>query len=83
MANLHRELKKKGVPSYAIPRLVRLIEKVATGVTFKQVKGELAKLGWDPRAQTKGDKLYWLNGPTYQKLDEQSWASIESGRAKL
>jgi chorismate mutase len=27
MANLHRELKKKGVPSYAIPRLVRLIEK--------------------------------------------------------
>jgi hypothetical protein len=52
-------------------------------VTFKQVKGELAKLGWDPRAQTKGDKLYWLNGPTYQKLDEQSWASIESGRAKL
>jgi hypothetical protein len=52
-------------------------------VTFKQAKGELAKLGWDPRTQTKGDKLYWLNGSTYQKLDEQSWASIESGRAKL
>lgn len=57
--------------------------RVATGVTFKQAKGELAKMGWDPRTQTKGDKLYWLNGPTYQKLDEQSWASIESGRAKL
>lgn len=83
MANLHRALKKKGVPSYAMPRLVRLTEKVATGVTFKQAKGELAKLGWDPRTQTKGDKLYWLNGSTYQKLDEQSWASIESGRAKL
>jgi hypothetical protein len=27
MANLHPELKKKGVPSYAIPRLVRLTDK--------------------------------------------------------
>ncbi|KAB8216888.1 hypothetical protein BDV33DRAFT_147492 [Aspergillus novoparasiticus] len=83
MKNLYRELKKKGVPSYALPRLVRLTEKVATGVTFKQAKGELAKKGWDPRGDWKGDKLYWLNGKTYEKLDERSWSSIESGQAKL
>ncbi|KAE8336948.1 hypothetical protein BDV24DRAFT_154749 [Aspergillus arachidicola] len=83
MKNLYRELKKKGVPSYALPRLVRLTEKVATGVTFKQAKGDLAKKGWDPRADWKGDKLYWLNGKTYEKLDERSWSSIESGQAKL
>ncbi|KAJ1712592.1 bifunctional fatty acid transporter and acyl-CoA synthetase [Aspergillus flavus] len=81
--NLYRELKKKGVPSYALPRLVRLTEKVATGVTFKQAKGDLAKKGWDPRGDWKGDKLYWLNGKTYEKLDERSWSSIESGQAKL
>ncbi|KAE8309436.1 hypothetical protein BDV41DRAFT_567384 [Aspergillus transmontanensis] len=83
MKNLYRELKKKGVPSYALPRLVRLTEKVATGVTFKQAKGDLAKKGWDPRGDWKGDKLYWLNGKTYEKLDERSWSSIESGQAKL
>ncbi|KAE8131472.1 hypothetical protein BDV38DRAFT_275928 [Aspergillus pseudotamarii] len=83
MSNLYRELKKKGVPSYALPRLVRLTEKVATGVTFKQAKGDLAKKGWDPRGDWKGDKLYWLNGKTYEKLDDRSWSSIESGQAKL
>ncbi|KAA8650642.1 hypothetical protein EYZ11_002817 [Aspergillus tanneri] len=83
MASLYRELKKKGVPSYALPRLVRLTEKVATGVTFKQAKGELAKKGWDPRVDSNGDKLYWLNGSSYEKLDTISWSSIETGQAKL
>ncbi|GMG11339.1 unnamed protein product [Aspergillus oryzae] len=59
------------------------LQGVATGVTFKQAKGDLAKKGWDPREDWKGDKLYWLNGKTYEKLDERSWSSIESGQAKL
>ncbi|KAL4917241.1 hypothetical protein BDW62DRAFT_184037 [Aspergillus aurantiobrunneus] len=83
MGKLHAELKRKGVPSYAIPRLVRLTEKVATGVTFKQAKGELTKKGWNPQGDWNGDKLYWLNGTKYEKLVESSWSSIESGHAKL
>ncbi|KAJ5816190.1 AMP-dependent synthetase/ligase [Penicillium robsamsonii] len=83
MSNLYKELRKKGVPSYALPRLVRLTEKVATGVTFKQAKGDLSKKGWNPRQDWGGDVLYWLNGTNYQKLEEQSWAQIESGKAKL
>ncbi|KAL4870047.1 hypothetical protein BDV12DRAFT_69309 [Aspergillus spectabilis] len=83
MSKLHAELKKKGVPPYAIPRLVRLTEKVATGVTFKQAKGELTKKGWNPSSDWNGDKLYWLNGTEYEKLTEPSWVSIESGLAKL
>ncbi|KAL4777876.1 hypothetical protein BDW60DRAFT_202749 [Aspergillus nidulans var. acristatus] len=83
MGKLRAELKKKGVPSYAIPRLVRLTEKVATGVTFKQAKGELTKKGWDPHFDWNGDKLYWLNGTRYEKLTKPSWSSIESGQAKL
>ncbi|KAL4964112.1 putative bifunctional fatty acid transporter/acyl-CoA synthetase (FAT1) [Aspergillus stella-maris] len=83
MANLYPELKKKGVPSYAIPRLVRVTEGVATGVTFKQAKGELSKKGWNPQGDWGGDKLYWLNGTGYEKLSESSWSTIESGTAKL
>ncbi|RAL16411.1 putative bifunctional fatty acid transporter/acyl-CoA synthetase (FAT1) [Aspergillus homomorphus CBS 101889] len=83
MANLYPELKKRGVPSYAFPRLIRLTEKVETGVTFKQAKGALTKKGWDPRTDWEGDKLYWLDGTQYKKLDEKSWSSIESGQAKL
>ncbi|PWY73585.1 bifunctional fatty acid transporter and acyl-CoA synthetase [Aspergillus heteromorphus CBS 117.55] len=83
MDKLYSELKRRGVPSYAFPRLVRLTEKVETGVTFKQAKGALTKKGWDPRTDWGGDQLYWLNGTTYDKLDEQSWGSIENGQAKL
>ncbi|OGE53749.1 hypothetical protein PENARI_c007G11005 [Penicillium arizonense] len=83
MSNLYAELKKKGVPSYALPRLVRLTEKVATGVTFKQAKGDLVKKGWDPLKDWGGDILYWLDGEKYKKLETQSWSEIESGKAKL
>ncbi|PLB34192.1 putative bifunctional fatty acid transporter/acyl-CoA synthetase (FAT1) [Aspergillus candidus] len=83
MPNLYRRLKKKGVPPYAFPRLVRLTEKVATGVTFKQAKGDLAKKGWNPQGDWNGDKLYWLNGKSYEPLDSRSWALIENGKAKL
>lgn len=83
MSTLYKELKKKGVPSYALPRLVRLTEKVATGVTFKQAKGDLAKKGWNPRQDCGGDILYWLDGTKYRKLEDQSWAEIESGKAKI
>ena len=104
MNHLYKQLKKKGVPSYAIPRLVRLIEayvhssykarhanqamlichasRVTVNATFKQLKGDLVKKAWDPRDGT-GDKLYWLNGSKYEKLDTSSWSSIETGEAKL
>ncbi|KAJ5974404.1 hypothetical protein N7481_011614 [Penicillium waksmanii] len=82
-SKLYPELKKRGVPSYAFPRLVRFIEKVSTGVTFKQAKGDLLKKGWNPSQESAGDSLYWLNGTNYEKLEDNSWSFIESGKAKL
>lgn len=101
MTKLYGELKKKGVPSYAAPRLVRLmgmyvflpssnlidvdanhVIRVTVNATFKQLKGDLVKKSWDPR-NGEGDKLYWLNGEKYEKLDASSWSSIEAGQAKL
>jgi hypothetical protein len=65
--------------------------RVATGVTFKQAKGDLAKRSWNPEsvaADATGDTLYWLNSnksknPVYERLARDSWEEIESGRAKL
>ena len=68
--------------THAEYKIANICSRVATSATFKQAKGDLVKKGWDP-ADTKGDKLYWLNGTKYEKLDVQSWSSITSGRAKL
>lgn len=56
--------------------------RIKSNATFKKAKQELLKLGW---VETEGntDKLYWLNGKTYQRLDGVSWESIKVGRAKL
>lgn len=59
------------------------LSRVATGVTFKQAKGDLVKKSWDPRKAGEGDALYWLNGTKYEKLADQNWSEIESGKAKL
>lgn len=34
-------------------------------------------------AKGQRDKLYWLNGNVYERLDASSWSNIETGRAKL
>lgn len=58
--------------------------RVATGVHSSKLRvGDLEKKGWDPRQDWAGDRLYWLNGRRYEKLDGQSWLEIENGRAKL
>lgn len=57
--------------------------RVSTGVTFKQAKGDLLKRDWVPGKETERDALYWLNGTDYEKLEPQSWTEIETGRAKL
>lgn len=65
------------------PLINRRHNRVATGVTFKQAKGDLAKKGWNPQGDWNGDKLYWLNGTTYEELTESSWDLINTGLAKL
>jgi hypothetical protein len=74
---------------YKHNQLIGSLLRVATGVTFKQAKGDLSKRGWNPSTDWEGDTLYWLNprgkrrGPGYEKLEAESWAAIETGSAKL
>ncbi|KAH8811094.1 putative bifunctional fatty acid transporter/acyl-CoA synthetase [Xylogone sp. PMI_703] len=81
MKELYAGLKKTGLPNYAMPRLVRITPEIEANATFKKAKGDIVKKSWKP--DENKDKLYWLNGTNYEKLDTLNWSEIESGRAKL
>lgn len=83
MNRLYIALKKTGLPLYAMPRLVRITKEIEANATFKKSKGDIVKKSWNVDSGSNGDKLYWLNGNTYQKLDGPSWVAIETGKAKL
>ncbi|KAE9367888.1 acetyl-CoA synthetase-like protein [Stipitochalara longipes BDJ] len=82
MKDLYAGLKKTGLPSYAMPRLVRITKEIEANATFKKSKNDLIKKSWK-QAEAGTDKLYWLDGQTYRPLDESAWGVIETGRAKL
>jgi hypothetical protein len=57
--------------------------RIEANATFKKVKQEMLKKSWDENEEGNTDKLFWLNGKAYQRLDSTSWDSIKLGRAKL
>ena len=57
--------------------------RIESNATFKKSKGDIVKKSWNENAKGNTDKLYWLNGNDYERLDGSAWASIEGGRAKL
>ena len=82
MAELYDNLKKKGVPKYAFPRLVFITDEIKVGDTFKHAKQVVKAVKWEDVA---GGKKYYLdiaNGK-YLSLDQSSWGRIEAGKAKL
>ncbi|KAG0647555.1 Solute carrier family 27 member 4 [Hyphodiscus hymeniophilus] len=83
MRTLFEGLRKTGLPLYAVPRLVRITKEIESNATFKKAKGDMVKKTWNENAKGNTDKLYWLNGSKYERLDRPAWASIEEGRAKL
>ncbi|TVY47372.1 Fatty acid transporter protein [Lachnellula cervina] len=83
MNRLYKQLKKTGLPGYAMPRLVRITPEIETNATFKKAKGDILKRSWNSNEKGDQDKLYWLNGTRYQPLDGESWSAIEMGKAKL
>lgn len=80
---LYQSLKVKGVPSYALPRLVVVTSEVAINDTFKHAKQALKNQDWKPSSTVKGSSKYWLDGDAYKPLVPTAWAQIEAGRAKL
>ncbi|KAH7311855.1 putative bifunctional fatty acid transporter/acyl-CoA synthetase [Rhexocercosporidium sp. MPI-PUGE-AT-0058] len=84
LTSLIPHLKARGLPDYAIPRLIRFTEKIDTGATFKYAKEELKTRPWSSGDGEKDrDRLYWLDGGVYKPLDGVAWARISSAKAKL
>lgn len=88
MNTLFPSLKRKGLPDYAIPRLVTISQDLELNATFKYVKEALKMKDWRPSDATAAkDRVassdYWLDGQTYKPLDAAAWTGIETGKAKL
>ncbi|KAK7892717.1 hypothetical protein LTR67_006954 [Exophiala xenobiotica] len=84
MAGLFKVLRAKGVPKYAVPRLVMVREElVDVGDTFKHAKNVVKGIEWGDAE--KGGNQYWLDleEERYKSLDRESWKRIEEGKAKL
>ncbi len=75
-AYVNREL-----PAYARPVFLRLRAEIDVTGTFKMVKGELRKQGYDPEAVT--DPLYVMKpgNATYEPLDRAFAAELKAGNA--
>lgn len=82
MAVLYDNLKKKGVPKYAFPRLALITDEIKVGDTFKHAKQFVKAVQWGDVA---GGKKYYLDvaSSKYLPLDRASWEKIEAGKAKL
>lgn len=82
---LYARLRKGGLTNWQVPRLLRMMEQIDTGATFKHAKEVLKKRSWDPEVngRTAGDRLYWLDGEVYRRLEGQGWRDIEAGKARL
>lgn len=96
MSKLWQNLRKGGVPKYAIPRLVRVENhqysllfdfvnstRIEMNASFKHNKTVFKQMGFDPVKQDPKTLLYWLDNETYKPLTASDWASIEKGVARL
>ena len=74
---------RKGLPQYAVPTFVRLVENASLNNSHKQDKITLRKEGVDPSKVTNGDQLYVLRADEYIPLGMNEWSEIVSGKARL
>lgn len=82
MDQLYDRLRKRGLTAWQIPRLVRLTEKIEATATFKHVTSVLKERNWEP-SKSQGDRLFWLDGDKFRRLDDSSWKAIQGATARL
>ncbi|KAJ4232360.1 hypothetical protein NW759_002747 [Fusarium solani] len=56
---------------------------IETTATFTQPKAILQSLPCSPDIDNQQYSLFWLNGEQYRRIDTDSWAQIELGKARL
>ena len=81
---------RKGLPKYAVPVFLRLVQEQSPMHNNKQNKVPLRKEGVDPAKVSRGeagrgDRLMWVppGGDRYVPFSEAEWKTIEGGKARL
>ncbi|GEO97823.1 long-chain-acyl-CoA synthetase [Methylobacterium haplocladii] len=77
---LHAAL-AEGLPAYARPVFLRIVQDFAHTETFKQKKAVLAAEGFDP--ERIGDALYIDRDGQYRPLDPATYAAVGRGDVRL
>ncbi|XP_073706366.1 long-chain fatty acid transport protein 2 [Garra rufa] len=74
---------KNLLPAYARPRFIRIQDELDVTGTFKQVKGQLVKEGFDPNLIQ--NKLFFLDESkqTFVPMTEEIYSSIIKGHMRL
>ena len=82
LTGLHAHLAER-LPAYARPLFLRLSASLAATATFKQVKGELAKEGFDPAVVR--DPIYFDDATQggYVRPDAALYAAIVGGSVRV
>jgi hypothetical protein len=57
--------------------------RIEVNATFKHLKTQMQTRSWDPEKQPDNESVYWLDGEKYRRLDAESWAKIQLGKARL
>jgi fatty-acyl-CoA synthase len=68
------------LPSYAVPRFLRLVESMSTTGTFKQTKVELREQGFDPDGVVDPLLLRDPTARTFVELTPERAAAVREGR---
>jgi citronellyl-CoA synthetase len=80
--NSFETLVDEQLPEYARPVFIRILQSAETTMTFKLLKGDLRKQGFDPM-QLGGDLIY-VRKPrsrSYELLDEDYYETLSRGEA--
>ncbi|KDE05315.1 hypothetical protein MVLG_04346 [Microbotryum lychnidis-dioicae p1A1 Lamole] len=72
---------QKVLPKYAQPLFIRIVQKMESTGTEKQLKVVLRNEGVDPAKVS--DPVYWLSGGKYKPFTKTEWESLQGGKFKL
>jgi fatty-acyl-CoA synthase len=71
----------KELPRYAVPLFLRFMPAQEVTSTFKHLKGDLRKVGFDPNHVK--DPLYFFDGKSYVPLTPEIFAKLTSGEIRV
>ena len=82
LAEFRRQLVLR-LPPYARPLIVRITDRINSTATFKYVKTDLVREGYDPALT--GDTIYFNNSlrEAFVRLDSALYARIQTGDVRL